>query len=61
MDAGYIHREIYSLIRDKYRAQAIIALNKRGAQQPQAGLDWDGTPMCSAGYRIVLVLLTAFF
>lgn len=29
MDAGYDHREIYSLIRDKYQAQAIIALNKR--------------------------------
>ncbi len=53
MDAGYDHREIYSLIRDKYHAQAIIALNKRGAKQPQAGFDWDGTPICSAGYRMV--------
>jgi IS5 family transposase len=53
MDAGYDHREIYSLIRDKYQAQAIIALNKRGAKQPPAGFDWDGTPICSAGYRMV--------
>jgi len=44
MDAGYDHREIYSLIRDKYQAQAIIAMNKRGAKQPPAGFDWDGTP-----------------
>jgi IS5 family transposase len=53
MDAGYDHREIYSLIRDKYQAQAIIAMNKRGAKQPPAGFDWDGTPICSAGYRMV--------
>ena len=53
MDAGYDHREIYSLIKDRYHAQAIIALNKRGAKQPQAGFDWDGTPICSAGYRMV--------
>jgi transposase len=53
MDAGYDHHEIYSLIKDKYHAQAIIALNKRGAKQPQAGFDWDGTPICSAGYRMV--------
>ena len=53
MDAGYDHREIYSLIRDKYQAQAIIALNKRGAKQPPASFDWDGTPICSAGYRMV--------
>ena len=53
MDAGYDHREIYSLIRDKYQAQAIIAMNKRGAKQPPASFDWDGTPICSAGYRMV--------
>jgi len=53
MDAGYDHNAIYSLIRDKYHAQAIIALNKRGAKQPQAGFDWDGTPICSAGFRMV--------
>ncbi len=53
MDSGYDHREIYSLIREKYHAQAIIALNKRGAKQPEAGLDWDGTPVCSAGYKMV--------
>ncbi len=53
MDSGYDHREIYSLIREKYHAQAIIALNKRGAKQPEVGLDWDGTPVCSAGYKMV--------
>lgn len=53
MDSGYDHREIYSLIKEKYHAQAIIALNKRGAKQPEAGLDWDGTPICSAGYKMV--------
>lgn len=53
MDSGYDHREIYSLIKEKYHAQAIIALNKRGAKQPEVGLDWDGTPICSAGYKMV--------
>ena len=53
MDSGYDQREIYSLIRGKYHAQAIIALNKRGAKQPEAGFDWDGTPVCSAGYKMV--------
>ncbi len=31
----------------------IIAMNKRGAKQPPVGFDWDGTPLCSAGYRMV--------
>lgn len=46
MDAGYDHHVIYSLIREKYRAQAIIALNKRGAKQPQAGLGWNPYLLC---------------
>jgi len=53
MDSGYDQNNVYSLIRDKYQAQAIIALNNRSAKQPKAGLDWDGTPICSAGYRMV--------
>jgi len=27
--------------------------NKRGAKQPPEGFDWDGTPICSARYRMV--------
>jgi IS5 family transposase len=53
MDSGYDQHNVYSLIRDKYHAQAITALNNRSAKQPKAGLDWDGTPICSAGYRMV--------
>lgn len=53
MDSGYDQHDIYSLIKNDYKAQAIIALNKRSAKQPKAGLDWDGTPICSAGYRMV--------
>ncbi len=53
MDSGYDQHSVYSLIRDKYQAQAITALNNRSAKQPKAGLDWDGTPICSAGYRMV--------
>lgn len=53
MDSGYDQHNIYSLIRDKYQAQAITALNNRSAKQPKAGLDWDGTPVCTAGYRMV--------
>jgi transposase len=53
MDSGYDQQEIYTIIRDKYQGQAIIALNNRGAKQPKAGFDWDGTPICSAGYRMI--------
>ena len=53
MDSGYDQHRVYALIRDKYQAQAITALNNRSAKQPKAGLDWDGTPICSAGYRMV--------
>ncbi len=53
MDSGYDQHSVYALIRDKYQAQAITALNNRSAKQPKAGLDWDGTPICSAGYRMV--------
>ncbi len=53
MDSGYDQHSVYSLINDKYQAQAIIALNNRSAKQPKAGLDWDGTPICSAAYRLI--------
>lgn len=52
MDSGYDQYSVYSLIKDKCQGQAIIALNNRSAKQPKAGLDWDGTPICSAGYRM---------
>ncbi len=53
MDAGYDHKALYELIRKRYRAQAIIPLNHRRAKEPKEGFDWDGTPICSAGYRMV--------
>jgi len=53
MDAAYDDREIYDLVHKEYHAQAIIPLNRRNAKQPKAGFDWDGTPVCSAGYRMV--------
>jgi Transposase and inactivated derivatives len=52
MDAGYDHKAIYELICKDYHAQAIIPLNHRGAKEPKEGFDWDGTPICSAGYRM---------
>jgi transposase len=52
MDAGYDQKSIYELIRKDYKAQAIIPLNHRGAKEPPEGLDWDATPICSAGYRM---------
>lgn len=53
MDAAYDQKEIYQLVQEKYHAQAIIPLNHRNSKQPKAGFDWDGTPICSAGYRMV--------
>lgn len=52
MDAGYDQKAIYELIRKDYKAQAIIPLNHRGAKEPSEGLDWDATPICSAGYHM---------
>lgn len=52
MDAGYDHKAIYDLICKDYYAQAIIPLNHRRAKEPKEGFDWDGTPICSAGYRM---------
>jgi len=53
MDAAYDAKEVYDLVCREYKAQAIIPLNRRNAKQPEAGFDWDGTPVCSAGYRMV--------
>jgi IS5 family transposase len=52
MDSGYDQKSIYELIRKNYKAQAIIPLNHRGAKEPPERLDWDATPICSAGYRM---------
>ncbi len=53
MDAAYDDVEIYDLVHKEFHAQAIIPLNRRNTKQPKAGFDWDGTPICSAGYRMV--------
>lgn len=53
MDAAYDDNSIYELIQKEYQAQAVIPLNRRNAKQPKAGYDWDGTPVCSAGYQMV--------
>lgn len=53
LDAAYDAKEIYDLIQKEYQAQAIIPLNRRNAKQPETGFDWDGTPVCSVGYRMV--------
>lgn len=50
MDSGYDSLYIYTILRYQYHAQAIIPLNNRGAKQPKAGFDWNGTPVCSAGF-----------
>ena len=52
MDAAYDAKEVYELVQKEYQAQAIIPLNRRNAKQPEAGFDWDGTPVCSAGYHV---------
>jgi len=53
MDAGYDWGDIYRTIHHDYQGQAIIPLNPRNEQQPPAGMDYDGTPICSAGYRMI--------
>jgi len=53
MDSGYDSVDIYETIRKDHHAQAIIPLNRRGAKQPKAGFDFNGTPICSAGFRMV--------
>ena len=54
MDSGYDYNKIYEGIFHDYNAQAIIPINKRNAKQPPAGYyDFDGTPCCSAGHKMV--------
>lgn len=54
MDSGYDFTYIYESILFDYNSQAIIPINKRNAKQPPAGYyDFDGTPECSAGHKMV--------
>lgn len=53
MDSGYDSADIYTAVKYDHKAQAIIPLNLRGAKEPKAGFDFDGTPICSAGHRMI--------
>ncbi|MGM0446511.1 MAG: transposase [Bacillota bacterium] len=54
MDSGYDFTYIYESILFDYNSQAIIPINKRNAKQPPAGYyDFDSTPECSAGHKMV--------
>jgi transposase len=52
-DEAYDSRDVYEAIRKEFQAQAIIPLNIRGAKEPPPGFDYDGTPVCTAGLRMV--------
>lgn len=52
MDMAYDTKTIYAEAFDRYGSQAIIPLNRRGAKEPPEGFDYDGTPLCSMGYRM---------
>ena len=53
MDSGYDSADIYTAVRYDHHAQAVIPLNLRGAKEPKAGFDFDGTPICSTGLKMV--------
>jgi len=54
MDSGYDFKRIYKNILFDYNGQAVIPINKRNAKQPPAGYyDFNGTPRCSAGHKMV--------
>ena len=53
MDSGYDQSKNYKTVQEKYGGQAIIPLNPRNEKQPPAGYDFNGTPICSAGYKMV--------
>ena len=53
MDSAYDSTDIYEAIRTGYHAKAVIPLNLRGAKEPREGFDFDGAPICSAGFRMV--------
>jgi len=54
MDSAYDRHTIYKQILFDYNAQAIIPINTRNSKQPPAGYyDYKGTPICSAGHKMV--------
>ena len=54
MDSAYDNQTIYKQILFNYDAQAIIPINPRNSKQPPAGYyDYKGTPVCSAGHKMV--------
>lgn len=53
MDMGYDSKDIYSIVMNKFIAQAIIPINSRGSKDHPEGCDFDGTPICSMGQRMV--------
>lgn len=53
MDMGYDSKEIYTVITNEFKGQAIIPINPRGAKDHPEGCDFDGTPICSMGQKMV--------
>lgn len=53
MDMGYDSKEIYSTVMNNFKGQAIIPINPRRAKDHPEGHDFDGTPICSMGQRMV--------
>ncbi|SHL00912.1 IS5/IS1182 family transposase [Desulforamulus aeronauticus] len=53
MDMGYDSKEIYSEVMTKFKGQALIPINPRGSKDHPEGCDFDGTPICSMGQRMV--------
>ncbi|ABO51482.1 conserved hypothetical protein [Desulforamulus reducens MI-1] len=53
MDMGYDSKDIYSVVMNDFNAQAIIPINSRGSKDHPEGCDFDGTPICSMGQRMV--------
>ncbi|MCL6488989.1 MAG: transposase [Alicyclobacillus mali] len=51
MDAGYDQVKNYEAAR-AFGAQAIIPMNRRREKEPPEGMDFDGTPRCTMGYRM---------
>ncbi|WP_041695058.1 transposase [Alicyclobacillus acidocaldarius] len=51
MDAGYDQTKNYEAAR-ALGGQAIIPLNRRNEKEPPEGMDFDGTPRCTMGYRM---------
>ena len=54
MDSAYDRKTIYEDILFDYNAQAIIPINPRNSNEPPASYyDYKGTPVCSAGHKMV--------